>query len=58
MLNFGLYRDDGLGTHDKLPGPQISKIQKDLIKIFKSKNLKITSSFNFTQVDFLDVTSN
>lgn len=58
MLNFGLYRDDGLGTHDKLPGPQISKIQKDLIKIFKSKNLKITSSFNLTQVDFLDVTLN
>ena len=40
MLNFGLYRDDGLGTHDKLPGPQISKIQKDLIKIFNLKTSK------------------
>ena len=35
MLNFGLYRDDGLGIYEMLPGPQISKIEKELIKIFK-----------------------
>ena len=58
MLNFGLYWDDGLGTHDKLTNPKIWKIQKDLIRIFKSKNLKITFCFNLTNVDFLDITLN
>ena len=55
MLNFGLYRDDGLGTHEKLPGPKLSKIEKELIKIFKSKDLN--SNFYLTQVDFIDVTN-
>ena len=57
-LNFGLYRDDGLGFHNSMPGPQVSKLQKDIIKIFKSCKLDITSAFNLDQVDFLDLTLN
>ena len=57
-LDFGLYRDDGLGCYKNMPGPQMNKIKKDIFKFFKDHNLSITLDMNLTQVDFLDVTLN
>ena len=57
-LDFGLYRDDGLGSYEKMPGHKLSTLEKDIHKLFKSINLKIVLKLNLTQVDFLDVTLN
>ena len=57
-LNFGLYRDDGLGVHRRLPGPQLERMKKDITALFKSLELKITIETKLTVVDFLDVTFN
>ena len=57
-LDFGLYRDDGLGSYEKMPGHKLSTLEKDIHKLFKSINLKIVLKLNQTQVDFLDVTMN
>ena len=56
QLNFGLYRDDGLGAHRRIPGPQLEKIKKDIIKIFKDHDLSITIHTSLKQVNFLDIT--
>ena len=58
MLNFGLYRDDGLGFYNSLPGPTSCRLQKDVVKLFQSLNLRITCDFNHTQINFFDVTMN
>lgn len=55
QLDFGLYRDDGLATHTHIPGPKLDKIRKDITKLFKSHNLKITIETNMKRVNFLDV---
>ena len=55
-LNMGLYRDDGLACHEIKPGPELEKMKKKIIKIFKANNLKITIETNLSQVNFLDVT--
>ena len=57
-LNFGLYRDDGLGCHRaRMPVSKMEKIRKDLFELFKKHGLKITiEPPNLTQVNFLDVT--
>ena len=55
-LDLGLYRDDGLGIHEHIPGPQLEKMKKQIIQIFKNNHLKITIETNLNQVDFLDVT--
>ena len=55
-LNMGLYRDDGLACHETKPGPELEKMKKKIIKIFKANNLKITIETNLSQVNFLDVT--
>ena len=57
-VNFGLYRDDGLGEHEKMPSKDIDKIRKKLHKIFAEWNLKITVEKEKEQVDYLDVTMN
>ena len=57
-MNFGLYRDDGLGYYDKMPGPALDKMRKNIIKLFQRHNLKITIATNLTTVDFLDTTMN
>ena len=54
-LNFGLYRDDGLGFTHKLSGPKVERLRKDIISMFKSYDLKIEISCNLHIVDFLDV---
>ena len=55
QLNFGLYRDDGLGAHRRIPGPQLERIKKDIIKIFKDHGLSITIATGLKSVNFLDV---
>ena len=58
MLNFGLYRDNGLGFYNSLPGPTTCRLQKDIVKLFLSLNLRLTFDFNLTHINFLDVTMN
>lgn len=57
-IDFGLYRDDGLGCHAELPGPQLDNIRKRIINLFKSFGLNITIATHLHQCDFLDVTFN
>ena len=57
-LNFGLYRDDGLGLVRKLSGPQTEKMRKDITKLFQSYGLRIEITCNLHQANFLDVTLN
>ena len=41
-LNFGLYRDDGLGYHNaSIPVPRMERMRKDLFELFKKHGLKI-----------------
>ena len=56
QIDFGIYRDDGLGSHTALPGPTRDRIRKQIIEVFKQNGLDITISMNHTKVDFLDVT--
>ena len=58
MLNFGLYRDDGLAYHKRMPGPSLDRIRKEIIKLFQDNGLKITIETSMKTVDFLDVTLN
>ena len=58
QINFGLYRDDGLGVHTKIPGPQLDRIRKDIIRTFGDMGLKITIQLKMMVVDFLDVSFN
>ena len=54
-LDFGLYRDDGLAVHRRIPGPRLDSIRKQLIELFKSHGLSITLELpNLTHSDFLD----
>ena len=53
--NVGLYRDDGLSAFCRTP-QGIERIKKDLCKIFRENNLKITIEANMTTVNFSDVT--
>ena len=53
--NIGLYRDDGLAAFNGKPH-EIEKIKKELCKIFRDNDLKITVEANKTKVKFLDVT--
>ena len=53
--NIGLYRDDGLAAFNKTP-KEIEKIKKELCKIFRENDLKITIEANKTIVNFLAVT--
>ena len=54
-INFGLYRDDGLGTYKNLNKQQITRMEKQIIKLFKDMELKITVNTRLQYVDFLDV---
>ena len=53
--NAGLYRDDGLGILQNLSDPELERIWKRIIKIFKYCGLNITIKMNLKTVDFLDV---
>ena len=52
--NVGLYRDDGLAAvHGS--GPEIDKIWKKVIRLFKEEGLQITVEASSTKTDYLDV---
>ena len=56
LLDFGLYRDDGLACHRRIPGPTLEKHKKDIIKLFQQNGLQITIETSMKTVDFLDIT--
>lgn len=58
FINFGLYRDDGLGTYKNLSKQQITRIEKKVIQLFNELELKITVNTRLQNVDFLDVSLN
>ena len=53
---FGLYRDDGLAVIKGLSGPEIERLQKNIVKTFKDCGLNITIEANLHTVNYLDVT--
>ena len=56
--NVGLYRDDGLGIIRNSSGPEIDRMRKQIIKVFKECGLNIVIKMNLKTVDFLDVRFN
>ena len=56
--NIGLYRDDGLAVFENTSGPEMERIRKDFIKVFKRNGLGLTIQGNKKVVDYLDVTFN
>ena len=54
-LDLGLYRDDGLAIHRRLPGPEIDRTRKNLIDLFKGIGLDIDIQIDMQSVNFLDV---
>ena len=54
----GLYRHDSLAVVKSLSGPEIERMKKRIIKIYKDCGLKITISRELKIVNFLDVTFN
>ena len=52
--NIGLYRDDGLAVINA-SGPDIERIRKDVFKLFKNMNLKVTLESHTSQTEFLDL---
>ena len=57
-INFGLYRDDGLGFTIDMNNSQLERIKKSIIQLYKRNDLKITIDMGLAQVDFLDITKN
>ena len=57
-IDFGLYRDDGLGESVPMTGPTRDRIRKKIIKVMKDLGLDITIDFGLRQVDFLDANFN
>ena len=53
----GLYRDDGLAVSN-LPGPDLDRLRKEVVRMFSSFNLKITVETGMKVTDFLDVSLN
>ena len=57
-IDFGLYRDDGLGCYKRMTGPRAERTKKDMIKLFKDNGLSITIIMNTIVANFLDATMN
>ena len=56
-INFGLYRDDGLGEHNEIPKREEEQLKKDLHAFFLEKfGLRITVEKGKKEVNHLDVT--
>ena len=56
-IDFGLYRDDGLGVLKRTPKTKLERLKKDLFKMFKDEfGLAITLDTDLTVVNYLDVT--
>ena len=53
-----LYRDDGLGVTEELPGPETERKRTQIVEIFKKLGLSITIKMNLHVLDFLDIQFN
>ena len=53
--NVGLYRDDGLAIVKNASGPQMDKLRKKIVAMFKKYDLKITTETNLSSIDFSDI---
>ena len=51
----GLYRDNGLASVENLSGPEIERLKKQIVGIFKECGLNITIQASLRPVNFLDV---
>ena len=58
MIDFGQYRDDGIGENNPMSGPKIEQTKTKIIKVMKELGLAITIQFGLKTVDFLDTTLN
>ena len=56
--SFGHYRDDSLTVLKGLSGPEIERMKKRIIKIFKNCGFKTTINNNLEILSLLDVTFN
>ena len=54
----GHYCDNGLGVLRNMPGSQMDRTRKNLIKIFQEYGLSIVCKYHLRSVDFLDVPFN
>ena len=57
-VNFGLYRGDGLAVFKNTSGPQMEKIKKHFVQIFKDSALLLSIQCSMKIVNNLDVTFN
>ena len=48
----------GLLQQNNANGPNLDRIRKDIIALFKEEGLPITMKTNLTEIDFSDVTLN
>ena len=56
-IDFGLYRDDGLGVVKRTPKTKLERLKKDLHAFFREEfGLSIVLDTDLTVVNFLDVT--
>ena len=53
--NVGLYRNDGLANVTNASGPQMDKLRKKIVTMFKNYDLKITTETNLSPTDYLVV---
>ena len=56
--DFGLYRDDGLGITNEMPGPDFERLAKKIRRIFTEFGFQITIDTGAVVTNFLDVTLN
>ena len=54
----GLYRDDWIAAINNANGPELYRIRKDIIALFKEQGLSITIEKDLIETDFLDVIFN
>ena len=53
--NVGLYREDGLAVLRNNSGAAMERIKKKITTLFQAEGLRITSEYNSSCIDFLDV---
>ena len=51
----GLYRDDCLGVFRNLSGPEMERVRKEIITIFKECGISLTTKTNLKVVQFLAI---
>ena len=51
----GLYRDDGLAAVHRYSGPEMDRLRKRVIDLFRAHGFQITIDVNLKTTDFLDV---